>query len=377
MKSNKITFALLLIGISMSSYSQRKYSNEFLAIGVSARALGMSNASVASVNDVTAGFWNPAGLSLINQDLQVAAMHSEYFAGIAKFDYLSIARTLREKDMAVGVSFIRFGVDDIPNTLRWKIDGVYDDSRITSFSAADYAFIFSLSKQRFSYGQRRKDATEDTKSFRIGANAKIVHRKVGKFAHSWGFGIDAGAQYYLKKLRLAVMAKDITTTFNGWSFDFTEEEKIVLAQTNNEIPISSLELTMPKFLLGAAYTFDFTEKISLLAELNLDMTTDGKRDVVISAKPVSIDPHLGIEADYDKFIFFRAGIGNIQLRSTNDEGKKITTIQPNLGVGFRIKGVTIDYAYSNIGKSLGYYSHVVSLKAVITKQAKQIKKKKR
>ena len=40
----------------------RKYSNEFLNIGAGARGLAMGSAQVASVNDGTAGYWNPAGL---------------------------------------------------------------------------------------------------------------------------------------------------------------------------------------------------------------------------------------------------------------------------------------------------------------------------
>ena len=69
-----------------------KYSNEFLTIGVGARSLGMGYSHVAAVNDVTAGYWNPAGLLGVRGDLQVGAMHSEYFAGIAKYDYIAIAK---------------------------------------------------------------------------------------------------------------------------------------------------------------------------------------------------------------------------------------------------------------------------------------------
>src|SRR2546427_23517 len=91
-----------------------KYSNEFLAIGVGARALGMGNSQVASVADVTGGYWNPAALALIKSDVEVAAMHNEFFAGIGKYDYGSIAARI---DTATGrtiaFSIIRFGVDDI------------------------------------------------------------------------------------------------------------------------------------------------------------------------------------------------------------------------------------------------------------------------
>jgi hypothetical protein len=39
-----------------------KYAGEFLSIGIGGRALGMGSAAVALASDVTAGYWNPAGL---------------------------------------------------------------------------------------------------------------------------------------------------------------------------------------------------------------------------------------------------------------------------------------------------------------------------
>ncbi len=44
-----------------------KYSNEFLAVGVGARSLGMANAQTGITNDVTSAYWNPAGL--VNQSI--------------------------------------------------------------------------------------------------------------------------------------------------------------------------------------------------------------------------------------------------------------------------------------------------------------------
>ena len=89
-----------------------KYSNEFLAIGVGARGLGLSGAMSAMANDATAGYWNPAGLSKVKGNLQIALMHSEYFAGIGKFDYAAIAAPI-DATRTAGLSVIRFAVDDI------------------------------------------------------------------------------------------------------------------------------------------------------------------------------------------------------------------------------------------------------------------------
>ena len=172
-----------------------KYVNEFLNIGVGARALGMSLAQVASVKDVTSGYWNPAGLTGIGSDLQVAAMHSEYFAGIAKYDYAAIGKTI-DSSSAASISFIRFGVDDIPNTTE-LIDagGNINYDRITTFSAADYAFILSYGRKGLPRNRQLGASSIDVvdpnslvNKFRWGVNAKIIHRQVGSFAASWGFG---------------------------------------------------------------------------------------------------------------------------------------------------------------------------------------------
>jgi len=55
-----------------------KYSNEFLAIGVGADALGMGNAFVAQTAGASSSYWNPAGLLGVNKWLEVNFMHSEY-----------------------------------------------------------------------------------------------------------------------------------------------------------------------------------------------------------------------------------------------------------------------------------------------------------
>lgn len=345
------------IGMASNSFAQApKYSNEFLNIGVGARALGMSNASITSVDDVTAGYWNPAGLQRMGNQYQVALMHSEYFAGIAKYDYGAFATRL-DSSSVLGVSLIRFGVDDIPNTTELiDANGNVDYNRITTFSAIDWGFLVSYAKKLKVPG------------LNVGANVKIIRRKVGDFAGAWGFGLDAGAQYDYKKWKFAAMARDVTSTFNAWTYNLNDETKAVFLQTGNEIPENGVEITLPKLILGASRKFNVTKKISLLAEVNADATFDGKRNVLLKSKAVSLDPHLGIEAGYMNLIFLRAGIGNYQSY-TDSYGVKVNTFQPNIGVGVRIKSVYIDYALTDIGdQSVALYSNVFSLKVDINKK---------
>ena len=75
MHLKKILSHLIAVVISAFIYPNTscaqtpKYSNEFLAIGVGARALGMSGAQAAVVDDATSGFWNPAGLTRVKSNI--------------------------------------------------------------------------------------------------------------------------------------------------------------------------------------------------------------------------------------------------------------------------------------------------------------------
>ena len=131
-----------------------------------------------------------------------------------------------------------------------------------------------------------------------------------------------------------VMGRDITGTFNAWSFGFTEEDQAVLLATGNALPESSLEITTPRIILGAGYNMALGEHFTLRPELNLDLTTDGKRNVLLAADPVSMDPHLGIEAGYKDFIYLRAGVNNVQQAIADDATTESWVLQPNLGVGW-------------------------------------------
>jgi hypothetical protein len=346
---------MVLIGLVVTSiswcqnFNAPKYSNEFMNIGIGARALGMSNAVVTSTNDATSGYWNPGHLTEIDNDLQISLMHSEYFAGIAKFDFGSIAKTIDDKS-AFGVSFIRFGVDNIPNTTELiDAQGNVNYDRISYFSAADMAFLLS-------YGRKVKE------NWMFGGSAKIIHRKVGDFASAWGFGFDLSSTYYTENWVFSIIARDVTSTFNSWNYDLSDQMTETFLLTGNEIPQNSLELTLPRIILGASKNFEFNNNLSLLVELNTDITTDGQRNVLITGDPFSIDPHIGAEFNINNYVFIRSGLGNIQ-KTYDLNNKSIITIQPNIGIGLQIKGITIDYALTDIGDaSVALYSNVFSLR---------------
>ncbi len=359
MKTNRLYLTLLTTLFFLSATAQfRKYSNEFLNIGAGARGLAMGSAQVASVNDGTAGYWNPAGLVGVKDHPQLNLMHAEYFAGIGKYDYVGVALPTANSKRTIGITGLRFAVDDIMNTLFLvEPDGSLNYNNIQAFSSADYAFIFS-------FAQKLKET--EKKNVHFGVNAKVIHRSVGKFAKAWGFGLDAGVQIFSNQWRFGIAARDITSTFNAWSFTFTEREKEVLYLTNNEIPVKSTELTAPRLVLGIAREFKIGKKSSLLAEANVDVTFDGQRNTIISSNPVSADPKMGLELNINNVFFLRGGINNFQKALSDGDTvnqKKVWIYQPSAGAGFKIQNVTVDYAFTNLAnQSNPLFTHVFSLR---------------
>lgn len=318
-------------------------------IGVDAAALGMSNAVVASSGDVNSGYWNPAGLLKI-EDRQAALMHASYFANIAQYDYAGFATKI-DDNSAWGISLIRFGVDDILNTTQ-LIDnqGNIDYNRISLFSTADYGLTFS-------YARKMK-----LEGFQYGVNAKVIRRIIGEFAKSWGFGFDAGIQFERNDWQFGLMLRDITTTYNVWSIDEEQYNKIkdAVEGQNQELP-ESTEITLPKAQLGLAKKFEFHYDYTLLAAVNLNMQFARTNDI-ISSDSVSIDPAVGFEFGYTDLVFLRAGVGNFQNTEQLDGTKKVG-FQPNIGLGFKYKGIQIDYALTDLGdQSAALYSNIFSVK---------------
>ncbi|RBA29321.1 hypothetical protein DPN68_03055 [Flavobacterium tibetense] len=320
-------------------------------IGVDAAALGMSNAVVAHTGDVNSGYWNPAGLIKL-EDKQFSLMHANYFANIAQYNYAGFAMPIDDRS-AIGASIIRFGVDDILNTTQ-LIDsqGNIDYNRISLFSTADYALTVSYARSLPIDG------------LNYGVNAKVIHRKIGDFASAWGFGFDLGIQYISddEDWKFGIMVRDITTTYNTWTINEEEFNKIrdAVPGENQELPETS-EITLPKAQLGVAKKWIIRYDYSLTAAANLNTRFTRTNDI-ISTNAMSIDPALGFEFGYIELIYLRGGVGNFQQITQIDNTSKLS-FQPNFGLGFKYRGIQIDYALTDLGnQSAALYSNIFSVK---------------
>jgi len=334
--------------LQAQNVSAPKYSNEFLNIGIGARALGMGGVQSAIVRDVTAGFWNPAGLVHMPQRHNISYMHSELFAGIIKNDYGSYATKL-DSSSALAFSVIRVGVDDIADTRRLQNEyGAIQYDSIEFFSVADYAFLASYAR-----------TSNLIKGLSLGANAKIIYRNVGEFANAWGFGLDAGAQLQRGKWQFGLVAKDITTTFTAWKLNPDELESTYL-QEEESFNANSIEITLPRLTLGIGKSFQFGEKFSALLASDLDFTFDGERNTLLASGVVSVDPKVGLEIGYRNAVFLRGGLNNIQQFEDFDASKS-WKVQPNFGIGVATRGLLLDLALSKVADNSQMSSIIVSV----------------
>lgn len=315
----KRTF-LVLVLCSASLFAQTsvgKYAGEFLALGVGGRALGMGGAHTAVVNDVTAGYWNPAGLARIDYP-QIVLMHEEHFGNLVNYNYGAVAIPYGN-DMSFGISVIRLSIDGIPDTRDALVDRItgqviyditnpyarIDYSKIKEFNNTDYAFYLTFAKRQ----------SED---FYWGANVKIISRSIAEYS-AFGIGFDAGAYYKpMDNLHLGASIQDITTTLVAWS-----------TGTN--------ELISPTLKLGAAYGIEFLGG-TFMPTMDFDVRFENRQFASnFNVGLVSFDVHSGVEYSYKGLFSVRAGYSDV---------KQIT-----LGAGVRLPKLNIDYSFARFSAS--------------------------
>lgn len=311
-KNSVLIFLLFAISLNFGQTEIAKYAGEFIAIGVGGRALGMGSAQVAVVDDITAGYWNPAGLARMNYP-QVALMHDEQFGDLVNYNYGAIALPFGE-DMSFGLSVIRLSVDGIPDTRNALIDGrtglLIDDinnpnaridpDRITEFSNTDWAFYGTFSKKQ-------------SDNFYWGANVKVISRSIAEYS-ALGIGFDIGALYEpIDDLYLGANLMDITTTLIAWDGGRNE-------------------LISPTAKIGAAYGFELFGG-QFLPALDLDMRFENRQFAsTFNAGPVSFDVRAGLEYSFRNLFMIRAGYNDVK--------------QFTLGAGVNLPKLRIDYSFA-------------------------------
>lgn len=350
--SSALTIFILIPMLSLAQSAQAKYGNDFLSTGSGARALGMGGAHVALTNDVTAAYWNVAGLTEL-QSPQIMYMHSERFSGIVGYDYGAAAMPLKDDKGAVAISFFRQGVDNIANTLNaWDRErdqpkGNVEDY-ITRFSAADMAVFFSYATQR-------------TERLSYGASAKIIHHKLGPFAQAWGYSLDVGAKYKTDFANFGVSVRDLTTMQKMWDVDEAAfgDYEAQFDSLGATLPTGQNEYVLPSLKVGASKLFPVGEDFLVTAAADFDLLFENRQAYYINVGRMSVEPHIGGEVSYKQVIALRAGLTDFITDPVSG-----FSVSPTLGMGLNISSFVLDYGFASFAgasSDLGF-THRISLR---------------
>jgi len=321
--SAKYLLLLSIVFISFTSINAQteisKYAGEFMAIGIGGRPLGMGGAFVAIANDVTAGYYNPAGLAKMNYP-QISLMHSEQFGNLVNYDYAAVGIPFKS-DMSFGLSVMRLAIDGIPDTREALVDRLNNDKviyniylpgarldtdLITEFSNQDYAFYLTFAK-------RHSD------NFYWGANIKIIRRDIAEFGAT-GVGFDVGAYYKpMENLHLGANIQDVTTTLVAWDTGLNE-------------------LISPTLKLGGAYVFDGFLGGYVMPVLDFDIRFENRQFASnFNLGPVSFDMHAGLEVNIENIVFVRGGYNDVK--------------QFTVGAGVKLPKLNIDYSFARFNEA--------------------------
>jgi len=300
-----------------------------MATGFGGRALAMGGAHTAIAGDVTAAYWNPAGLMRMEFP-EIGLMHEQRFGGLLSYNYGGVAWPFGSRS-TVALSVTRLGVDDIPDTRNALIDlngngqldpnERLDPSKVTMFSTADWVAYATF-------------AFKSTSDLSLGVNFKFVHR-AHHIESATGVGFDVGAQYKAtEQLFFGATVQDVTTTLMAWS-------------------TGRNELVSPTLKLGAAYQIDALGG-TITPALDFDVMAEGREYAsTFNVGAISVNPRAGLEYRFQNLFAIRGGYSDTQ--------------DLTFGAGIHLPKLYLDYAFgqNDLFSEFKDASHRISLRLVL------------
>ncbi|MCK5145463.1 hypothetical protein KAR48_01840 [bacterium] len=312
------------ISVVASDIQHGKYGREFMDHGVGARFLAMGSAACSFVDDITAIYWNPAGLASM-KGRQFHAMHDERFAGAVNWDFIAIGASVKS-DMSLALGFFRSGVDQIPLTrLRdpsLGIGEIFVNEEGRTIVNDPYAYDW-INQQEIalvaSIGKRKSD------KFYYGFSARIIRKNMGDNG-AWGLGFDAGLQWNAyQRLWIGVMLSDLTNTLIAWDGGYKEYLR-------------------PRATVGLSYPHRFKPGI-VRPSVDIRISADNMGEAAqYSIGAMEVELGAGIEIILNQPFSIRMGAFRGDF---------------TVGAGFRVGAFAVDYSFA-ASNDLGD-SHRISL----------------
>ncbi len=321
-----IVFAAVLLATPVIADDFAKVGTagaQFLKIGVGARYNALGEASVAAVDNIYSMYWNPAGLTYVN-DNEIAFTYVNYLLDIS-LNYVAYARNHPDLG-AFGASIVILSMGDQEITTELEQEGTGE-----TYDVSSYAFQLSYARQL-------------TAQFSFGGSIKYIGEKIYR-EESRGFAFDFGTLLYtgFRSLRLGMNIANLgpEMKFDGPDLEvgFTPDPLDPGGQDNpNQDPFSSnlnvdpydLPLT---FRIGVAYDFLINEETNLMVALEAKHPNDNMQQGSV-----------GAELNWQDSYFLRAGY-------------KINYEEEGLSLGGGIRkdltkstDLCLDYAWVDFGR---------------------------
>ncbi len=309
-----IYLILFLLIISAPSFGQEfapvgTAVAQFLEINLGARGTAMGHAYTTLTDNADAVFWNPAGLSNIQN-------------GSFILDY-----TKWPADIGIGGFSAALSVENIGT---FSINGAYlmtDDMEITTVNQPDgTGETFGITNYTFGLSYARKL----TENLSIGVTTKIVSEKYFDYGYT-GFAFDIGTQfntgYRGLKIGMSILHFGPEVKFDGEYFDYSDPDLATGDKKQFEqysLPIS--------FRIGACMDVWQSDENKIISAVDMVHTNNNLEQY-----------NFGFEYGYDNLIFFRGG-----YRFNLDEGGF------SLGTGviyqlFEENKVALNYSFADRG----------------------------
>jgi len=298
-----------------------KYANAFLEIGCGARAMSLGGAVTSFIDDGTAFYWNPAGLSFIKK-AQISGMYGPQFGTIqnplANYHFIGIALPL-VGDAVIAVNWIRLAVDEIPifpDLLgasyyeRLLNPGLRPSGEPAGYlSDIENAVFISFAKQnhmRVNLGWVFHYVRMDMP---FGINIKWIRQSIGSYSAS-GIGIDIGAMIRISMADLAQSKRLGMIGFGMQLQDITRSTMTWNTRHQDSVPINAV--------FGMSYEQEiFRKKGKIIVSIDRESRWGGRN-------------RMGLELQGFNRLFLR--VGSVQSRFMG-------------GMGISLWKFTVDYAF--------------------------------
>ncbi len=328
MMKRLLTISSFLLTLIFAQTNVATTSAAFLEIGAGARSLSMGSAFVALSDDVSALYWNPAGIAELDQ----VSTHVYHSPWLVDTDYYHGGAVIPMGNLgSIGVSYSGVTMEEMDvRTV------TYPDGTGEKFSVSNVAMGLAYAKRL-------------TDRFTFGVQAKMVQEKIWQM-HAKGLSIDIGSLFTTSGgLRIGMSVSNFGGKLQmegiNTLIDYDPDETIY----GNNDRIDAF-LNSAKWPLPLLFRFGVSKGYELTPGQKITIAVDG-----IHPNNNVEYVNAGVEYNFNDLLFFRAG----QSHGFMDAAEQGLSL--GFGLNYQIpRGpkIRIDYVQTDFGvfNSISGYS---------------------